>query len=143
MTRKEFLKLYHDLDNFNWLEGRKATNPEIFQITPEQIAELFPDRLEAVRYYRNIHQLDLDETLRLFPKKLVKISFECGYTPPLDGYCEVWNWKDGSPQGERKKIIIMYKPLIKYSSVLTESLVFGISIERLSNLFDLSRHYTL
>lgn len=100
MTRKEFLKLYHDLDNFNWLEGRKATNPEIFQITPEQIAELFPDRLEAVRYYRNIHQLDLDETLRLFPKKLVKISFECGYTPPLDGYCEVWNWKDGSGLNE-------------------------------------------
>lgn len=96
MTRKEFLKLYHDLDNFNWLEGRKATNPEIFQITPEQIAELFPDRLEAVRYYRNIHLLDLDETLRLFPKKLVKISFCYGYIPPKNGHCEFIQWNDES-----------------------------------------------
>ena len=94
------MKLYDDLENFNWLEGRKAANPEIFQITPQQIGELFPDRLEAVRYYRNIHQLDLDETVKLFPANLVKISFECGYTPPLDGYCEVWNWKDGSGLNE-------------------------------------------
>jgi hypothetical protein len=110
MTQEHFLKLYDDLQKWESENLQKplsllnelvnTLNMEIFEITPKEMLELFPNRLEAIKYYKNIHCLSLEETVKLFPATLVKISFECGYTPPLDGYCEVWIWTDGSGLNE-------------------------------------------
>lgn len=120
MTQDQFLKLYNDLENFNWQEARKATNPEIFQITPNQMAELFPDRLEAMKYYKNIHGLSLPETVKLFPATLVEISFEVGYYPPLDGISEIWVWSNGN---ELNQQYISTKPIWEF---LTSKQVFDL-----------------
>lgn len=106
MTQAEFLKLYDDLQKWESEnltkplscldEIIKTANLTIFEITPTEMLDLFPNRLEAMEYYKNIHCLSVSETVKLFPATLVKISFDAGYYPPLDGISEIWVWSNGN-----------------------------------------------
>jgi hypothetical protein len=130
MTQEEFLKLYNDLQTWKsvnlqkplpfWDEVVRTVHFKIFGITPQEMLNLFPDRLEAMKYYKNIHGFSLPETVKLFPVTLVEISFEVGYYPPLDGISEIWVWSNGNGLNRQ---YISTKPIWEF---LTSKQVFDL-----------------
>ena len=76
MTREEFLDIYEYLLVWkainlntpvpNWEINMRVANPKVFAVTPNELCALFSDKLQAMKYYKNIHGLSLPETVKIF-----------------------------------------------------------------------------